>query len=322
MTPDATSRTAILLLNMGGPVSLDKVQPFLLELFCDRDIIQLGPSWMQPLIARLIVALRLKEAKARYQAIGGQSPILRESASQARALRQALRQAGYQEPVRLCFRYSQPRAAGVLKGLQREGFTRVLPVSLYPHDCRATTGSSVAELQREAQKRGMEVLDGVLHYATHPRYLDALEDLIRQKLAERPGATLVWSAHSLPLSQIQAGDPYEREIQATVQALQTRLGDLPGGYRLAYQSKVGPVKWLEPSLQSTLEQLKGHDLLICPVSFVSEHIETLHELDLEYREWALKCGAQSYQRVPALGVHPGFIASLVEQILEKLKPCY
>lgn len=318
MTPDVPSRTAILLLNMGGPVSLEKVRPFLLELFTDRDIIKLGPSWMQPLLARLIVRLRLKGARARYAAIGGQSPILRESAAQARALRQRLLEAGRQEPVRLCFRYSQPRAAGLLRQLKREGIARVMPVSLYPHDCRATTGSSLMELKREAQKVGIEVQDGILHYATHPSYLDALEDLIRQQLQKCPNATLVWSAHSLPVSQIQAGDPYEREIQATVQALQTRLGDLPGGYRLAYQSKVGPVKWLEPSLHSVISELHGREVLICPISFVSEHIETLHELDIEYRELALKCGVKSYQRVPALGIHPKFIGCLAEQILEKL----
>jgi len=310
--------TAIVLLNLGGPLRLGDVKPFLLRLFNDRDIIRLGPALLQPLIARIIVASRLKEVQARYAEIGGGSPILRETAAQATALRNALRAAGREESVKLVFRYASPRAAGELRSLQRQGIRRLLPVTLYPHDCLATTGSSLRELEREAAKLGMEVLPGVLHYATDPDYLDALEDLIRQKLSKSPEATLVFSAHSLPKKQIASGDPYEREIHATIAALKERLGDLPGGYRLGYQSKVGPIEWLEPPLERVLGELSGLEVIVVPISFVGEHIETLHELDIQYREIAQACGVRSYLRVPAPGLHPAFIRCLAKRTLECL----
>jgi len=311
--------TAIILLNLGGPLRLGNVKPFLLNLFTDRDIIKLGPAFLQPLIARWIVGSRLKEVQGRYAEIGGGSPILRESAAQATALRRALREAGRQEPVKLIFRYASPRAAGELKALKRQGIQKLLPVTLYPHDCRATTGSSLRELEREAMALGMEVLPGVLHYATDPEYLQALEDRLREALAQAPEATVVFSAHSLPQSQIDGGDPYEKEIHATLEALKSRIGELPGGYRLGYQSKVGPVRWLEPALETVLTELSGQEVIIVPISFVGEHIETLHELDIQYRELAQRVGVRRYLRVPAPGLHPAFIHCLARRTLEALE---
>ncbi|HNX95973.1 MAG TPA: ferrochelatase, partial [Holophaga sp.] len=135
------ARTAVVLMNMGGPLRLGDVRPFLLNLFNDRDIIRLGPAWLQPLIARIIVGLRWRVVTDRYREVGGGSPILRECSAQAGALRKALREAGRSEPVRLVFRYASPRAHGELRALQRQGIRRLLPVSLYPHACRATSGS-------------------------------------------------------------------------------------------------------------------------------------------------------------------------------------
>jgi ferrochelatase len=307
--------TAIILLNLGGPLRLGNVKPFLLNLFTDRDIIKLGPAFLQPLIA----GSRLKEVQGRYAEIGGGSPILRESAAQATALRRALREAGRQEPVKLIFRYASPRAAGELKALKKQGIQKLLPVTLYPHDCRATTGSSLRELEREAMALGMEVLPGVLHYATDPEYLQALEDRLREALAQAPEATVVFSAHSLPQSQIDGGDPYEQEIHATLEALKSRIGELPGGYRLGYQSKVGPVRWLEPALETVLTELSGQEVIIVPISFVGEHIETLHELDIQYRELAQRVGVRRYLRVPAPGLHPAFIQCLARRTLEALE---
>lgn len=311
--------TAILLLNLGGPLRLRDVRPFLLELFRDRDIIKLGPALLQPLIARAIVASRLKAVQGRYAAIGGGSPILRETAAQAAALRAALRTEGFEGPVRLVFRYAAPRATGVLESLRRQGVTDLVPVTLYPHACHATTGSSLRELERLAPQFGMALRPGVEDFATDPDYLDALEGRIREALASRPGATLVFSAHSLPLKQILGGDPYEREIHATVEALKHRLGPLPGGTQLGYQSKVGPVKWLEPSLGSVLGDLCGRDVVVIPLSFVGEHIETLHELDIEYRELAKTLGIRSWTRMPTPGLHPAFLRCLTRRTLERLR---
>jgi len=311
--------TAILLLNLGGPVNLDQVEPFLATLFGDRDLIRLpGPAWLQPPFARLIARLRAPGARDRYAQIGGGSPLLRESALQAAALRAALRQAGRTEAVKLCFRCASPRAAGLLEALKRDGIRRLVPVSLYPHDCRATTGSSLRELAAVAAKAGMELLPGVDHYATDPDYLEALERPLRAALQELPGATVIFSAHSLPMRQIEAGDPYEREIHATCEALKARLGERPGGYLLAYQSRTGPVRWLEPPLKSVLEGMGGRDVIVVPVSFVTEHIETLHELDIEYRHVADQAGIRTYRRVAAPGNDPAYIRCLARRTLEIL----
>ncbi len=318
-TTPSTSDTAIVLMNLGGPLRQDDVRPFLLNLFNDRELISLGPAFLQPLLARLLVALRLKKVQRRYGEIGGGSPILRESAAQATALRKALREEGRSEKVVLCFRYAPPRARGLLRSLKAQGVKRILPVTLYPHDCRATTGSSLGELAREARAAGMEVLPGVLHYAADPLYLSAMADNLRQTLAQAPEATVVFSAHGLPLKLIEAGDPYEQEIGATVEGLKALLGAIPGGYRLGYQSRVGPMKWLSPSLGKVLEQLTGREVVVLPLSFVSEHLETLHELDIQYRGLAARLGLPRYLRVPAPGVHPAFIQCLLRRTLEALK---
>ncbi len=318
MAPERTPDTAIILMNLGGPLRAGDVGPFLLNLLTDRDILQLGPAFLQPLIARALVRSRLKDVQSRYAEIGGGSPILRETAAQATALRQGLREAGRREAVRIAFRYASPRAKGVLRSLAMRGIKRVLPVSLYPHDCWATTGSSLRELEREALCAGIEVRPGVRHYATDPDYLDCLEDRLRTVLLEVPEATVVFSAHSLPLKQIRSGDPYEKEIQSTVEALKARLGGLPGGYRLAYQSRLGPIQWLGPPLENVLSDLPGSDVIVMPVSFVGEHIETLYELDIQYREVARRAGVRSYHRVPTPSTHPAFIRCLVQRTLEAL----
>ncbi len=311
--------TAVVLLNLGGPLRQRDVEPFLYRLFADREIIRFpGPAFLQPLFATLLAKGRSKEVRRRYREIGGGSPILRETAAQAAALRAALRAAGRVEPVKIVFRYTAPRATGMVRALKAQGIRRLLPVTLYPHDCRSTTGSSRSELEREARAAGLELLPGVLHYATDPHYLEALAAPLAAALARVPHATVVFSAHSLPARTIRQGDPYEREIHATVQALLARLGPVPGGFRLAYQSKVGPIRWLEPELGGVLRSLAGKDLIILPVSFVGEHIETLHELDIQFREVAVRAGVRSYLRLPAPGVHPAFIRCLAERTLAAL----
>jgi ferrochelatase len=311
--------TAILLLNLGGPVNLDQVEPFLFNLFADRELIRLpGPAWFQPTYAKGIARVRRKAAQGRYAEIGGGSPLLKESAAQAAGLRALLRSAGRNEPVKLLFRYTQPRAAGLLKALKRDGITKLLPVTLYPHDCRATTGSSVRELQREATAMGLQVLPGVESYAADEGYLAPLVEGIRAALDQLPYATVIFSAHSLPMKQIEAGDPYEKEIKATVAALKARIGDTPGGCVLAYQSRVGPIRWLSPSLRSTLKTFGGRDVIVVPISFVSEHIETLHELDILYRELAEKSGIRTYLRVKTPGADPRYLDCLFRRAMEAL----
>jgi ferrochelatase len=289
------------------------------KLFADSEIIRFpGPLFLQPLYATLISKLRGKAVRGRYAMIGGGSPILRETARQATALREALRAAGRLEPVKILFRYASPRAAGVLRTLKAQGVRKLLPVTLYPHACDGTTGSSLSELKREALAAGMEILPGVLDYATDPNYLESLAGPLEAALKATPGATVVFSAHSLPEKAILAGDPYQKEIIATTEALKARIGPIPGGTILAYQSKVGPVQWLKPELGGVLRTLGGKDLIVLPVSFVSEHIETLHELDIEFREVAHQAGVRSYHRLPSPGTHPAFIRCLLERTLAAL----
>lgn len=313
--------TAILLLNLGGPVTLAHVEPFLYALFSDRDLIRLpGPAWFQPFYARGIARVRRKGAQQRYAEIGGGSPLLRESAAQASALRAKLREAGIESPVKLVFRTSAPRAEGLLRALKRDGITRLLPVTLYPHDCHATTGSSIRELEKEAARHGLELLPGVRHYATDPDYLASLEEGLRGALEELPYATVLFSAHSMPLRQLErTGDPYEGEVKATCRALMASLGPIPGGYTLAYQSRVGPIKWLEPSLKSAMKNMGGRDLIVVPISFVSEHIETLHELDLEYRHLAKSLGVRAWHRLRTPGTHPRYVECLFRRTKEALQ---
>ena len=319
MRPPERPGTAVLLLNLGGPLRQADVEPFMYKLFADSEIVRFpGPLFLQPLYATLLSKGRARDVRGRYQEIGGGSPILRQTAAQATALRQALRAAGRSEPVKILFRYAAPRAAGLLRALRAQGIRRLLPVTLYPHDCQGTTGSSLSELGREARAQGLEVLPGVLHYATDPHYLDSLAGPLEEALRARPGATVVFSAHSLPAKAVEQGDPYQREITATVEAIQARVGAIPGGYRLAYQSKVGPIRWLEPELGGVLKTLGGRDLIVLPVSFVSEHIETLHELDILFRDVARKAGVLSYHRLPAPGIHPSFIRCLCERTLAGL----
>jgi ferrochelatase len=308
------------MLNLGGPVTLSHVEPFLKTLFGDRDLIKLpGPAWFQPTYAWGIAKIRTKGAQKKYAEIGGGSPLLRETARQASALRTELRTLGFEGPIKLIFRTSQPRAESMLRVLQGEGVAQILPLSLYPHNCKATTGSSIRELERLAPRFGISLLPGVLHYADHPKYIGALSRLIREKLEELPYATVIFSAHSLPVNQIENGDPYESEIHKSVEAIQQSLGDIPGGYTLGYQSRVGPIRWLTPSLKTVLKDCQGRDVIVVPISFVSEHIETLHELDIEYREIAEKIGIRNYARVQTVGISKEYIHCLSDLVIQNLK---
>ena len=314
------AKTAIVMLNLGGPVTLSHVEPFLKTLFGDRDLIKLpGPAWFQPTYAWGIAKIRTKGAQKKYAEIGGGSPLLRETALQASSLRTELRSLGFEGPIKLIFRTSQPRAESMLKVLKREGIHQILPLSLYPHDCKATIGSSMRELEQLAPKYGISILPGVLHYADHPKYITALGQLIRDKLDELPYATVIFSAHSLPVNQIENGDPYEDEIHKSVEAIKQFLGDIPGGYLLGYQSRVGPIRWLTPSLKTVLKDCRGRDVIIVPISFVSEHIETLHELDIEYRETAQKLCIRNYARVQTVGINSEFIHCLSQLVIQNLK---
>jgi ferrochelatase len=309
-------KTAVLLLQMGGPDSLNAVEPFLLNLFADRDIIKIGPSFLQPFIARRIVKKRAPKVRENYRQIGGKSPLREMTCQQASALQEQLGD-GYR-----CFvamRYWKPFTDEALATIQKEGITRVVALSLYPHYSRATSGSSFNELVR-ANKRLRQPLSlkNIRSFFDNPLYIKALVEKIEKGLSafpERSRVQLFFSAHSLPQSFIDEGDPYLDHITTTVRLVMEHFGDI--SHHLAFQSRAGPVKWLEPSTEDKLKELAalGHkEILVVPLSFVSDHIETLHEIDIEYREEARKLGITDFRRMESLNSSTAFISCLAELV--------
>lgn len=309
-------KTAVLLLQMGGPDSLPAIEPFLYNLFSDRDIIRIGPSLLQPLIARFIARRRAKKVREYYEKIGGGSPIRELTEQQAVRLETAL------GPEYRCFvamRYSKPDSAEALASIAREGIQKIIVLSLYPHYSRATVGSSINELQRELKKITTPFnISYIRQFYDNPAYITALAEKVERGLAgfpERSSVQLVFSAHGLPQSFIDSGDPYLEHIQTTVRLVMEHFGGI--SHHLAFQSRAGPVKWLEPSTEAKITELAAAgctQLLMVPLSFVSDHIETLYEIDIQYRDEATALGIADFRRTEALNSSPAFISCLAELV--------
>ena len=311
-----TEKTAVLLLQMGGPDSLSAIEPFLYNLFSDRDIIRIGPAFLQPVIARFIARRRSKKVMEYYKKIGGKSPI-RELTEQQGAELEAVLGPDYR-----CFvamRYSKPDTAEALAAISREGITKVIALSLYPHNSRATVGSSINELERTLKKSAAPFsLAYIRQFYDHPSYIAALAEKVEKGLAgfsDRSTVQVVFSAHGLPQSFIDSGDPYLEHIQATVRLTMENFGGI--SHHLAFQSRAGPVKWLEPSTEAKIAELAAtgcKQLLMVPLSFVSDHIETLYEIDIQYRDEAAALGIFDFRRTEALNSSPAFISCLAELV--------
>jgi ferrochelatase len=310
------------MMNLGGPKTLDEVQPFLLELFADREIIQLPmQDWMGPWLARR----RTKGVQQNYQDIGGGSPILQWTEEQGRGMCErldVLSPGTAPHRFYVAFRYVEPKSEDALLAMQRDGVKRAVAFTQYPQFSCSTTGSSLNELWRAARRLGLQdafdwsVID---RWPTHPRFVEAMTETVRQGLeqfpeAERDDVLILFSAHSLPIDVINRGDSYPQEVGATVHEVMERLG-FSHEYLLAYQSDVGPVPWLGPSTEKVIEHLgakKRRNVLVVGIAFTSDHIETLHELDIEYGELAHEVGISSYKRAPALNGLPLFKDALAE----------
>ena len=331
--PSSADHIAVVLFNLGGPDDLQAVEPFLVNLFSDREIIELPlGAALQPLMARLIAKMRGPSVRRNYERIGGGSPQLRITGAQAAALEERLNAEFGGRPVYRVFismRYSRPSAADALTAIAAAGIRRIVTLTLFPHYSKATTGSSRQEFDRtlardEWRDAGFEVTH-VDAYPDDPTYLDVMADTVRRAWAQIPAArrhsaVVLFSAHGLPQRFIDQGDPYVAHIQATRYGILERLR-LPNRELLAYQSRTGPVKWLGPGTEEVIEELGRdgvRDLLVVPLSFVSDHIETLYEVDLLFAETARKAGITGYYRPDALNTHPLFIESLAGLVIRHL----
>ena len=313
----------IFLLQLGGPVDLNGIEPFLANLFAD--VLPL-PGFLRAPLGRLIANRRTPKVRPLYAAMGGGSPLLCNTEAQSGALRAALAAQGIRAHVHVCMRYAPPRAATALAHARRlpAGVPWVV-LPLYPHYSFSTSRSSFRELQQLMTATEHARVRLVEAYCDAPAYLDAQAAAIQATLQglppqSRASAHVVFSAHGLPMSLIREGDPYAHQVEASVRGLVARLG-LQGRHTLAYQSRVGPVRWLQPSTPDVFAALGRagvREILVVPISFVSEHIETLQELDVELHEVATHAGITAYHRVRTLGTQPQFMAALVEQVQRAL----
>src|SRR6476646_1139768 len=313
-TSGSKPKTGIVMLNLGGPATLDDVEPFLLELFADREIIQLPfQKWLGPYIARR----RTPKVKGLYAAIGGGSPILRYTEAQGRGMiarLDRLSPATAPHQFYVAFRYTKPTSDDALHKMRADGVERAVAFTQYPQFSCSTTGSSLNELWRAASRTGLadafqwSVVD---RWPVHPGVVEAMAETVQKAMRQfapeqRQKVVLLFSAHSLPLDVIDRGDSYPQEVGASVQRVVEHLG-LANPYVLAYQSAVGPVRWLGPSTEQVIRRLgtRGHHhVLVIPIAFTSDHIETLSELDREYGEVAHLEGITHYVRAPALNERP------------------
>lgn len=325
-------RVGVLLLNLGGPEKLEDVRPFLFNLFSDPEIIRLPSPILQKPLAWLISTLRSKKSQANYQQIGGGSPLLEITEAQGAALESELTSRGESAKIYIGMRYWHPFTEEAIAQIKNDSPQRLVILPLYPHFSISTSGSSFRVLEDLwRQDSGLRRLDYTLipSWYNHPGYIRAMADLIETELAKFPEpdqAHIFFSAHGVPQSYVdEAGDPYQSEIETCARLIMEAL-NRPNPHTLAYQSRVGPVEWLKPYTEDALMELGNQgvqDLLVVPISFVSEHIETLQEIDIEYREIAEEAGIHNFQRVPALNAYPGFIGALADLVVTSLAkpPC-
>ncbi|AMW29414.1 MULTISPECIES: ferrochelatase [Arthrospira] len=321
-------RVGVLLLNLGGPEQLEDVRPFLYNLFSDPEIIRLPFTWLQKPLAWMIATMRHTKSQENYKEIGGGSPLRRITEEQAVALEEKLGEKGNNAQVYVGMRYWHPFTEEALAKIKRDRIDELVILPLYPQFSISTSGSSFRLLERiweddpELQKIDYTVVPS---WYQRSGYLQAMAQLIAQELDHCPNPDQVhifFSAHGVPLKYVEeAGDPYQAEIEGCTELIMKTL-NRPNPHTLAYQSRVGPVEWLKPYTEEAIPELAQQgveDLLVVPISFVSEHIETLQEIDMEYRELAEESGIKNFYRVPALNTHPVFINDLADMVVEALE---
>jgi ferrochelatase len=307
------AHTAVFLMNLGGPRSLAEVEPYLYELFSDPLVVTAPFGPLRPLFAKIISKTRAPSSAEKYALIGGKSPIVEGTTAQARALAAAL---GAGWSCHLAMRCGHPNTEEGVREALAAGAARAVALPLYPQYANATTMSSLLELRRVWPKD--RPLAEVCTWHDHEGYLDASAGAVRETLARVPAADrdrvlVVFSAHGLPMSQVRKGDPYPGYIEHSARETARRAG--AAAFQVTYQSRVGPAKWLGPD---TIEFLganaRGKVIVAVPIAFVSEHLETLYDLDILAKAAAEKGGAKAFLRVPALGIRPDFVSAMADVV--------
>lgn len=331
--PFATDdKVGVLLLNLGGPETLHDVQPFLFNLFADPDIIRLPRlfRFLQQPLAKLISVIRAPKSKEGYAAIGGGSPLRKITDEQATALKMALEAKDVHVNVYVGMRYWHPFTEEAIQQIKRDQITRLVVLPLYPQYSISTTGSSIRVLEsmfRQDAYLSRLPVSIIQSWYQREGYIKSMSNLIEKELEKfsKPEEVMIFfSAHGVPVSYVEdAGDPYKDQMEECIYLIMQELKarGIENDHTLAYQSRVGPVEWLKPYTDKVLVQLgqKGvKSLLAVPISFVSEHIETLEEIDMEYKELALESGIENWGRVPALGCTSSFITDLADAVLEAM----
>ena len=315
-----TRRLGVVLFQLGGPDSLDAIEPFLYNLFCDPDIIDFPFARIgrKPL-AKFIATTRSRKVRHHYSVIGGGSPIRRFTEMQARALELRLAESELDAICVVAMRYWHPFTAEAVQQLQAAECDEIVLLPLYPQYSSTTTGSSLNEWRRHFQAPDIPI-HLVREFYRHPLYLDAVVEKIEEALARFPEpsrANLIFSAHSVPVAVVESGDPYQRQIEHTVELVMQR-GGWRNRHHLCYQSKVGASKWLQPTLRGTLRGLaveNGGEVCVVPIAFVSDHVETLGEINHEARELAGQLGITRFEMTAGLNDSPSFIAALADLVL-------
>ncbi len=313
-----SEKIAVVLLNLGGPQNLDQVEDFLFSLFYDKTIINL-PKPIRWLLAKLISKLRKKKSQKIYSLIGGKSPILEETTKQAKALEDLLLTEKDNFKVYICMRHAKPDIKDLEKEIKLYNPKKIVCIPMYPQFSYTTTYSAVEEIKNTF--KDIEIKTIGCFYSC-PNFINAQTELIKQAL-ERveniSNTTIVFSAHSLPVRIIEQGDPYQSQIEKTVKLVMTSFSNIK--HIITYQSKIGPVKWLTPNTKHIINKLnqEKQEIVVVPISFVSEHSETLVELDIDYKQIAKEA---NYIRVPTVGTNKNFITclkNLVKISLERPK---
>jgi len=318
-------RVGVLLLNLGGPEKPEDVRPFLFNLFSDPEIIRIPFPFLQKPLAWFISSRRAKTSQENYQQIGGGSPLRRITEEQGEALKAALAQKGQDSEVYVGMRYWHPFTEEAIDQIKQDGIKKLVVLPLYPQYSISTSGSSFRQLEQMWDEDDqLKQIDYTLipSWYSRPGYVNSMANLIRtelDKLSSPNDAHIFFSAHGVPVSYVEEfGDPYQREIEHCTDLIMQALGR-PNEHTLAYQSRVGPIEWLQPYTEDAIEELGAKEtehLVVVPISFVSEHIETLQEIDIEYRELAEASGIHHFHRVPALNTYDGFINDLADMVDE------